>query len=35
MNNELKEKIYQAFLVSAINMGENLKNLSWFGKNQK
>lgn len=32
---ELKEKIYQACLASAKNMGDRIKDMSWFGRNHK
>lgn len=35
MNLLLKEKIFEAFYISALSMEDNLKNLSWFGKNHK
>lgn len=35
MTQEQKDAIYNAFLKSAIDMGDNLKNLSWFGKNKE
>ena len=30
----LEEKIYQACLASAKNMGNRIKELSWFAKNK-
>lgn len=33
--NTLEEKIYQACLASAKNMGNRIKEMSWFGKNHK
>jgi hypothetical protein len=35
MTQEQKETIYKACLKAAVDMGPNLGNLSWFGKNNK
>ena len=32
---ELEKKIYNACLASAKNMGDRIKDMSWFGKNHK
>jgi len=33
IDQKFKDEIYQACLISAHAMGEDIKTLSWFGKN--
>ncbi len=33
-SDEMKAAIYNAFLASAVAMGDRIKEISWFGKNQ-
>lgn len=31
--NDLEQKVYEAFLKAAIELGPKIKELSWFGRN--